>query len=128
MHCISLAILSQLSRFPSPAVGTNWPFCVDVPLKHQSINQSSSSGYHIFIRQPLILISRGREPITVHSTAIKQLADESIPSDQNPPGEHGTSDTYKRASSLYSSMDGYRPSQAIGRWRWLHLSSYIVRH
>jgi len=40
MHCISLAILSRLSRFPSPAVGTNWPFCVDVPLKHQSINQS----------------------------------------------------------------------------------------
>jgi len=35
-----LAILSRLSRFPSPAVGTNWPFCVDVPLKHQSINQS----------------------------------------------------------------------------------------
>jgi len=40
MHCISLAILSRLSRFPSPAVGTNWPICVDVPLKHQSINQS----------------------------------------------------------------------------------------
>jgi len=38
MHCISLAILSWLSRFPSPAVGTNWPFWVDVPLKHQSIN------------------------------------------------------------------------------------------
>jgi len=35
-----LAILSRLSRFSSPAVGTNWPFCVDVPLKHQSINQS----------------------------------------------------------------------------------------
>jgi len=42
MHCISLAILSRLSRFPSPAVGTNWPFCVDVPLKHQSINQFSN--------------------------------------------------------------------------------------
>jgi len=40
MHCISLAILSRLSRFPSPAVGTNWPFCVDVPLKHQSISCS----------------------------------------------------------------------------------------
>jgi len=40
MHCISLAILSRLSRFPSPAVVTNWPFYVDVPLKHQSINQS----------------------------------------------------------------------------------------
>jgi len=38
MHCISLAILSRLSRFPSPAIGTNWPFYVDVPLKHQSIN------------------------------------------------------------------------------------------
>jgi len=35
MHCISLAILSRLSRFPSPTVGTNWPFCVDVPLNNQ---------------------------------------------------------------------------------------------
>jgi len=40
MHCISLAIFSRLSRFPSPAVGTNWPFWVEMLLKHQSINQS----------------------------------------------------------------------------------------
>jgi len=39
MHCISLAILSQLSRFPSPAVSTNWPFCVDESLNNQSIDQ-----------------------------------------------------------------------------------------
>jgi len=43
MYCISLAILSQLSQFPSPAVGTNWLFCVDVPLNNQSINQSTNS-------------------------------------------------------------------------------------
>jgi len=35
MHCISLAILS---RFPSLAVGFNWPFCVDVPLNNQPTN------------------------------------------------------------------------------------------
>jgi len=29
MLCISLAIISRLSRFLSPAVGTNWPFRVD---------------------------------------------------------------------------------------------------
>jgi len=29
MHCISLAIVSQLSRFPSLAIGTNWTFCVN---------------------------------------------------------------------------------------------------
>jgi len=39
MHCISLAILSRLSQFPSPAVDTNWPFCgVDVPLNNQPTN------------------------------------------------------------------------------------------
>jgi len=27
LHCISLAILSRLSHFPSPVVGTNWPLC-----------------------------------------------------------------------------------------------------
>jgi len=48
MHCILLAILSRLSRFPFPTFGTNWPFCVDVPLnnqsaKHQSINSPSVS-------------------------------------------------------------------------------------
>jgi len=30
MHCISYAIFSRLSWLPSPAVGTNWPFSVDV--------------------------------------------------------------------------------------------------
>jgi len=39
MHCISLAILSRMILFPSPAVGTNLPFCVDVPLKNQPTNQ-----------------------------------------------------------------------------------------
>jgi len=43
MHCISLAILSWVSWFPSLAVGTNWPFCVDVPLNNQSINLSFSA-------------------------------------------------------------------------------------
>jgi len=38
MYCISLALLSRLSWFPSPAVGANWPFCVIVPL---NTNQSS---------------------------------------------------------------------------------------
>jgi len=38
MHCMSLAIISRLSRCPSPAVGTNWPFCVDVPLNNQPTN------------------------------------------------------------------------------------------
>jgi len=45
MHCISLVILRRLSRFPSPAAGTNWPFCVDVPLNNQSINQSINLSY-----------------------------------------------------------------------------------
>jgi len=47
MNCISLAILSRLSRFTFPAVcrgrkavGTNYPFCIDVPLNKQSINHS----------------------------------------------------------------------------------------
>jgi len=40
MHCISLAILTRLSLFPPPpAVGTNCPFCVGVPLNNQSINR-----------------------------------------------------------------------------------------
>jgi len=30
--------LADLSRFPSSAVGANWPFCVDVPLNNQPIN------------------------------------------------------------------------------------------
>jgi len=37
MYCISLVILSRLSWFASPAVGTHWPFCVDVLLNTQSI-------------------------------------------------------------------------------------------
>jgi len=35
MHCFSLAILSRLTRFPTPAVSTYLPFCVDVPLYNQ---------------------------------------------------------------------------------------------
>jgi len=41
VHCISLAFISRLSRFPSSAVGTSWPFCVDVPLNNQSIYASA---------------------------------------------------------------------------------------
>jgi len=41
MYCISLAIPSCLSQFPSLAVGTNWPFCVDVPLNNQSMNSAA---------------------------------------------------------------------------------------
>jgi len=51
MHCISLAILIRLSRFPSPAVGTNWPFCVDVPLKHQSTYQCVKPFWHLHSAQ-----------------------------------------------------------------------------
>jgi len=42
MHCILLAILSRLSQFPSPTVCTNWPFCVDVLLKNESISRMLS--------------------------------------------------------------------------------------
>jgi len=47
MNCISLAILSRLSRFPGPAVGTSWPFCVDVPWK--PINQCRLSSRYCSI-------------------------------------------------------------------------------
>jgi len=53
MHCISLAILSRLSRFPSPAVGTNWLFCVDMPLNSQSINQSINVTISLYVTIPL---------------------------------------------------------------------------
>jgi len=38
-----LAILSRLSRFPSPAVGKHLPFCVGVPLTNQSKPASGRS-------------------------------------------------------------------------------------
>jgi len=40
MHCISLAILSRLSRFPAPQLAQIdlYSFCVDVPLNNLSIN------------------------------------------------------------------------------------------
>jgi len=56
MHCISLVILGRLSRLPTPAVGTNWPFCVDVPLNtNQStlMLRSSLSTYNLF--QPYLV-------------------------------------------------------------------------
>jgi len=40
MHYIMFAILSRLSRFPAPAVGTNWSFCVYVPLNISQLNIS----------------------------------------------------------------------------------------
>jgi len=43
MHCISLAILSRLSQFPSPVVGTNLPCCFDALLNTQSLNQFSQA-------------------------------------------------------------------------------------
>jgi len=46
MHCISLAILSRLSRFISPAVGTNWPLCVDLPL---NTNQSKNEMTYVLV-------------------------------------------------------------------------------
>jgi len=39
MQYISLAIFSRLNWFPSPAVGKNWPFCVDMPLNNLPTNQ-----------------------------------------------------------------------------------------
>jgi len=39
MLCISLAVLSWLSQFPSTTVCANWPFCGDVPLKNQPTSQ-----------------------------------------------------------------------------------------
>jgi len=42
VKCVTLlsynvrSILSRPSRFDSPTVGTNLPFCVDVPLNNQS--------------------------------------------------------------------------------------------
>jgi len=85
---------------------------------------------HLYWTAPLILITRGRKPITrpIHSTAIKWLADESRPSDQNPPSRPHTSNTYTRAASLYSSMYVFRPSQAVGWSRSLPLCCYIVGH
>jgi len=37
-HSVRFNLFSRLSRFPSPAVGTNWPFCVDRTPINQSIN------------------------------------------------------------------------------------------
>jgi len=53
MHCISLAIFRRLSRFPAPVVGTNRPFCVDVPLK---INQSVTHQFEQLRRIKLFII------------------------------------------------------------------------
>jgi len=48
MHCISLTILSRLSRFFYPAVGTNWPFCVGVPLNNQPTNSCINDTTHVW--------------------------------------------------------------------------------
>jgi len=55
MHCISLAILSRMSLFPSPAVGTNQPFCVDVLLNNQSIKQSPAIGVLMCLTEHVLL-------------------------------------------------------------------------
>jgi len=53
MHCISFAILSRLSQFPSPAVGKNWPVCVDVLLNNQStINDQRTVDCQLYALQP----------------------------------------------------------------------------
>jgi len=49
MHCISLAILSRLNQFLSPAVGTNRPFCVDMLLNNKAINKQNNSGFNFDI-------------------------------------------------------------------------------
>jgi len=52
MHCILLAIFSRLSQFPFPsAVSANWPFCVDLLLNIQLVNQSN-----IASKQPIMSI------------------------------------------------------------------------
>jgi len=47
-QCFQL-ILSRMSRFPSPAVRTNWPFCVDLPLNNQSINHVACWYYFLLL-------------------------------------------------------------------------------
>jgi len=73
MHCISLAILSRLIRFPSPVVGTNWPFCVDVPLKHQS----TWCGHNM--KSVFQWCLRARWPLCVHEEALPFLSQRSPP-------------------------------------------------
>jgi len=58
MHCISLTILSRWGRFPSPTVGTNWPFCVDVPLNNQPTNVNFTK--HLFFIASVV------DPATQH--------------------------------------------------------------
>jgi hypothetical protein len=40
IHCVSLVILNHLSQFPSPAVGTCRPSCVDAPLNTKQTKSS----------------------------------------------------------------------------------------
>ena len=44
MHCVSLAILSRLSRFHPPTVGTNWPILCWRAVKHQTNMHYQSPG------------------------------------------------------------------------------------
>ena len=46
MHCLLLAILSHLSRFHPPAVGTNWPILCWRAVKHQT---NKPAGCCIFV-------------------------------------------------------------------------------
>ena len=40
MHCVSLAIISRLSRFHPPTVGTNWPILCWRAVKHHTNKQT----------------------------------------------------------------------------------------
>ena len=42
VQLLKLVILSRLSRLHPPAVGTNWPLCVDVPLNANQTNKTNS--------------------------------------------------------------------------------------
>ena len=56
MHCLSLAILSQLSRFHPSAVGTNWPILCWRAVKHQTNKQTFDIILHYFISYKSIYI------------------------------------------------------------------------
>ena len=45
MHCVLLAIFSHLSRFHPPAVGSDWPSCVDVLLNTKQTGVSFPKYY-----------------------------------------------------------------------------------
>ena len=60
VSCVSLAILSQLSRFQPPAVGTNWPILCWCAVKHQTNKHMSHLvlviGSHLVLRHVSLLV------------------------------------------------------------------------